>query len=73
MALHDFERASDWYERAYESHDYDFFVDAYWVDGAEYRRTARWKALTHRTLFREWQVEHDEIAADLNLHNGRTR
>ena len=34
----------------------------------EYRKTPRFKALAEKPLFREWQAEHDRIAAALAAH-----
>jgi tetratricopeptide (TPR) repeat protein len=65
--LGDFDRAAEWYERAYERRESGFFRATYWVDGAKFRTTPRWKALTQKELFKEWQAEHDRIAAGLKV------
>jgi len=72
VEIGDFDKASDWYERAYERRE-NFFADAYdpfgpTNIGAKYHRTARWKALTRLPPFREWQAEHDRLAAALAAH-----
>lgn len=66
--LHDFDKASDWFERSYEQRDGDLFHYVYWGPGEEYHKTARWKALTQQPLFKKWQAEHDRIAAVLAAH-----
>jgi TolB-like protein/DNA-binding winged helix-turn-helix (wHTH) protein len=66
--LHDFDKASDWFERSYDERDIGLFGDVYWKPGAEYHQTARWKALIERPAFRQWQAEHDRIAAALAAH-----
>jgi len=74
IVLGDFDRASDWFERAYEIHEYDFFVHFYPRGfGAEkefekYRETTQYKTLAQKPLFKEWQAEHDRVAAALAAH-----
>ncbi len=70
VELNDFDKASDWFERAYDRRDSDTFVSAYRADYSKYRQTTRWKALTQRPKFREWQAEHDSIAAELAARGG---
>jgi tetratricopeptide (TPR) repeat protein len=70
VQLHDFDNASDWYQRAYERRESRFFESVYWPPGARYRATARWKILTQQPQFREWQAEHDRIAAELAVRGG---
>jgi TolB-like protein/DNA-binding winged helix-turn-helix (wHTH) protein len=72
VALNDFDKASDWYERAYERREFGFFRTAYWNGAAKYRLTARWKALTQQPQFKEWQAEHDRLGADLAAHRWRS-
>ncbi len=68
VLLGDFDKASDWYERTYQLRDPELFGSVYSTEGAKYRTTARWNALSRQPLFHEWQVEHDRIAADLAVH-----
>jgi len=70
VAVNDFDKASDWFERAYDRRESQVFESAYRADDAKYRQTARWKALTQRAGFREWQAEHDRIAAELAARGG---
>jgi len=69
VGLNDFDKASDWYERAYERHE-NIFTVAYSVDAVKYRVTARWKALTQKPRFKAWQAEHDRISAELAARGG---
>lgn len=85
VVLGDFDRASEWFERAYERRETHFFANVYsaaCIDPAcidlggfgylkafeAYRSTAGYKALVEKPLFRDWQVEHDRIAAALAAH-----
>lgn len=68
VELKDYDRASDWFERAYDRREVDLFTYVYWPQGAVYRQTAPWKALTQRPAFREWQAVHDQLAAELKAH-----
>jgi tetratricopeptide (TPR) repeat protein len=69
--LGDFSEASDWFERSYDRHEMRFFdLAPAFVDGAKYRTTARWKALTQQPRFKAWQAEHDRIAAELAARGG---
>jgi tetratricopeptide (TPR) repeat protein len=52
VEINDFDKASDWFERAYERHEFLFFFLTYFPDGAKYRATPRWKALTQQPRFR---------------------
>jgi tetratricopeptide (TPR) repeat protein len=70
VALNDFDRANDWYERGYDLHDYDLFSDVFQTDHAKYRQTAGFKALSQRPGFKAWQAEHDKIAAELAARHG---
>ena len=77
VLLGNFDRATDWFERAYERRDFGgFFASFYLRDlGYEkafekYRATAAYKALTGKPLFREWQAEHNRVAASLAAHRG---
>jgi predicted Zn-dependent protease len=70
VAVNDFDKASDWFERAYDRREIGVFEPAYDVDDAKYRQTARWQALTQREGFKEWQAEHDRIAAELAARGG---
>jgi TolB-like protein/DNA-binding winged helix-turn-helix (wHTH) protein len=72
VALKDFDRASDWYERAYERREFGFFRTASWSGAAKYRLTARWKALAQQPQFKEWQAEHDRLGAELASHRWRS-
>lgn len=69
LQLNDFDRASDWFERAYDRREDTFFMYPFRPEAVKYRTTSpRWKALTHQPAFREWQAEHDRIAAELAAH-----
>ncbi len=70
VALNDFDRAGDWYERAYDRHEAFLFADTFFIDDAKYRQTASFKALSQRPGFKEWQAEHDRIAAELAARGG---
>jgi len=70
VELNDFDRASDWYERAYDLHEQDLFPEVFQTDHAKYRQTAGFKALSQRPGFKAWQAEHDRIAAELAAHHG---
>jgi tetratricopeptide (TPR) repeat protein len=66
MDLNDFDRASDWLDRSYERREPYFFTVAFGPAAEKYRATSpRWKTLTERPAFREWQAEHHRIAAEL--------
>ena len=78
----DFSKASDWFERAYERRESDFFEHLYNTNSTgpflsevssdlafeKYRLTDGYKALAQKPLFRKWQAEHDRIAAALAAH-----
>ena len=70
VAVGDFDKASDWFERAYDGRENEVFESTYRADDAKYHQTARWQALTRRAGFREWQAEHDRIAAELGARGG---
>jgi tetratricopeptide (TPR) repeat protein len=70
VAVNDYDKASDWFERAYDRRENGVFEPAYDADDAKYRLTARWQALTQRAGFKEWQAEHDRIAAELAARGG---
>jgi tetratricopeptide (TPR) repeat protein len=78
LILGDFDKATDWFERAYERHEPDLYRDFYtglgvW-DAAQpvhsYRLTPAYKALAAKPLFKAWQAEHDRIAAELAARGG---
>lgn len=71
VLLGDFDRASELFERGYERRE-DAFFTYFFLRGfgyekaiAEYRTTSSYKALAAKPLFKEWQAEHDRIAAAL--------
>jgi tetratricopeptide (TPR) repeat protein len=70
VALNNFDRATDWYERAYDRHEVDLFRYISEIDHAKYRQTAGYKALSQRPGFKAWQAEHDKIAAELSARGG---
>jgi TolB-like protein/DNA-binding winged helix-turn-helix (wHTH) protein/Flp pilus assembly protein TadD len=70
VAINDFDKASDWFERAYDRREKEVFGSTYRADDAKYHQTARWQALTQRPGFKEWQAEHDRIAAELAARGG---
>src|SRR6202042_2432261 len=39
VAVNDFDKASDWFERAYDSHEVEFFESVYAADYAKYHLT----------------------------------
>jgi tetratricopeptide (TPR) repeat protein len=74
VLLGDFDKASSWFERAYERRQPDFFAfffnRGFGYESAleKYRLTSGYKALAAKPLFKEWQAEHDRIAAALAAH-----
>jgi TolB-like protein/DNA-binding winged helix-turn-helix (wHTH) protein len=70
VELNDFDRANDWYERAYDLHEEDLLPEVFQTDRAKYRQTAGFKALSQRPGFKAWQTEHDQISAELAAHHG---
>lgn len=70
--LGDYAKANDWFERAYERREVDFFsnffLSRYEKSVEKYRLTSGYRALTEKPLFKEWQAEHDRIAAALKAH-----
>jgi len=70
ITLNDFEKASDWLERAYDRRETGVFEPAFEADYASYRKTARWQAVTQRAGFKEWQAVHNRIAAELAARGG---
>ena len=76
VLLSDFDNATEWFERAYERRESNLFgfFYAFGNDKAfekaieKYRLTPGYKALAAKPLFREWQAEHDRIAAALAAH-----
>ena len=74
VLLGDFDKASDWFESAYERRDGGFF-EVFYDQGfgyetalGKYRQTPGYKSLGAKPLFKQWQVEHDGIAAALAAH-----
>jgi TolB-like protein/DNA-binding winged helix-turn-helix (wHTH) protein len=72
--LGNFDRASDWFLRAYERRESDFFA-GFFLKGfgyekaiEMYRQTAGYKALAERPLFKKWQVEHERVAEAIAAH-----
>jgi TolB-like protein len=71
VVLGDFEKASNWFERAYERREAGFFRSFYYRGFgqenafAKYLATADYQTLARKPLFKEWQAEHDQIAAAL--------
>jgi tetratricopeptide (TPR) repeat protein len=70
VQLGDFDRANNWYERAYDRHEMDLFYNIFQIDHAKYRQTVGFKALSRRPGFKVWQAEHDRIAAELAARGG---
>lgn len=74
VRIGDFDKASEWFERGYERRELGFFDQCCFGDlefkkrMAEYRLTVGYKALAAKPLFKEWQAEHDRIAAALAAH-----
>jgi len=74
VLLGDFDKASGWFERAYERREPDFFAfffnRGFGFESAleKYRLTSGYKALEAKPLFKDWQAEHDRIAAALAAH-----
>jgi TolB-like protein/DNA-binding winged helix-turn-helix (wHTH) protein/tetratricopeptide (TPR) repeat protein len=74
LRLGDNARAADWFERSYESREYDLFrTFDLKILGArsaleKYRSTAQYKELAEKPYFKIWQAEHDRIAAALAAH-----
>jgi len=70
VELNDFDRANDWYDRAYDLHEKDLFSEVFQTDRAKYRESAGFRALSQRPGFKTWQAEHDQIAAELAARHG---
>jgi tetratricopeptide (TPR) repeat protein len=74
VLMGDFDKASDWFERAYESGETFFKIFSvsrgfgYEKAIEKYRLTAGYKALAAKPLFKAWQAEHDRIAAAFAAH-----
>ena len=74
VLLGDFAKASDWFERAYERREglffSYFFLRGFGYEKAieKYRLTNEYKALAEKPLFKDWQAEHDRVAAALAAH-----
>ncbi|MGH6890365.1 MAG: winged helix-turn-helix domain-containing protein [Rhizomicrobium sp.] len=78
VLLGEFDRASDWFERAYEVREPLFFGSFYRLGSGKgfdyekafekYRKTPGYKALAAKPLFKEFLAEHDRIAAALAAH-----
>lgn len=75
VQLDEFDKASDWFERAYEHRENDLF-SVFFLKGShafekgieKYRMTPGYRALSQKPLFKEWQAEHDRIGAALAAH-----
>jgi tetratricopeptide (TPR) repeat protein len=74
VTLGDFDRATDWFQRAYERRESDFFA-GFFLKGfgyekaiEMYRQTAGYKALAERPLFKKWQAEHERVAEAVAAH-----
>jgi TolB-like protein/tetratricopeptide (TPR) repeat protein len=62
----DFGQAAQWFARAYEGRGFALFTVAYSKDiPPAFFKTAGWKALSQRPLFKDWQTAHDKLAAEL--------
>jgi tetratricopeptide (TPR) repeat protein len=75
VQLGEFDKAGDWFERAHERRENNFFsvfflkqAFAYEKAFEKYRMTPGYRALSQKPLFKEWQIEHDRIAAALTAH-----
>jgi TolB-like protein/DNA-binding winged helix-turn-helix (wHTH) protein len=76
VLLGDFDKATDWFERAFERRGFFFqffYAGGYGKAFEKYRLTAGYKALAAKPLFKKWQAEHDRIAADLAAHRDPLR
>jgi TolB-like protein/DNA-binding winged helix-turn-helix (wHTH) protein/tetratricopeptide (TPR) repeat protein len=65
VLLNDFDKAGDWYGRAYARREIELLQATFWPPTERYRGTTRWKALMQQPALREWQAEHDRVAAAL--------
>lgn len=62
----DSEKALDWLERGYEAREYQLFtIHTDRAIAPQFFAAPRWKALTQRPLFRDWQQAHDRLAREL--------
>lgn len=72
VLLGDFDKATGWFERAYERREPILFGYLYGFGNdmamEKYRLTPGYKALAAKPLFKDWQAEHDRIAAALAAH-----
>jgi TolB-like protein/tetratricopeptide (TPR) repeat protein len=74
VLLADYDKANTWFERAYERREPALFpyfcLRGFGYEAAleKYRQTPGYKAFAAKPLFREWQAEHDRIAAALAAH-----
>ena len=72
VELGDFDKASEWFERAYERRELSFFQKLHFGSREpaflRYRRTPGYETLSEKPLFRKWQAEYDRIAAALAAH-----
>ena len=61
-----FDKAVFWLERAYEGKNFVLFTIPYdKTIPPAFFETPHWKALRQRLLFKDWQVAHDKLAAEL--------
>jgi TolB-like protein/DNA-binding winged helix-turn-helix (wHTH) protein/tetratricopeptide (TPR) repeat protein len=77
VLLGNFDKATDWFERAYERREPSGFFASFDLRGIgyekafeKYRVTAAYKVLAEKPLFKEWQAEHDRVAAELAARGG---
>ena len=62
----DFDKAVTWLERAYDRKEPDWFAAPYYkIVPPAFFKLPRWKALTERPLYQDWQAAHDRVAAEL--------
>jgi TolB-like protein len=61
----DFKAALAWLARSYSGREFELFTIPYTHSiPAAFFRDPQWKALLQRPLFRDWQSEHDYLAAE---------